>query len=174
MPRGVVLWPDANTAAVVRHLWDAMGDRGLPSLSTHTHGLHKPHCSLTVAEELPADEALGAVGVVPAQPIPLLVGAVSVFPPNGVLVLACVANQQLLTEQRRVHRALASLAVDPWPYYECDAWIPHITLSMGLTPEELAVAIPLVSDRLPIMGTFDRGGVEDGTTGESWPAPTPR
>lgn len=174
MTRGVVLWPDAKTAAAVRYVWDALSDCGLPSLATYTHQLHKPHCSLSVAGDLPVDEALHAIGVVPSQPIPLLVGSVSVFPPNGGLVLACVANQELLTEQRRVHRSLGSLAVDPWPYYEPDAWIPHITLSMGLTPEELATAIPLVLDRLPITGVFDQGGVEDGSTGESWPAPTMR
>jgi hypothetical protein len=41
-----------------------------------------------VAEELSADEALAAVGVVPSQPIPLLIGSVGVFPPNGALFLA--------------------------------------------------------------------------------------
>jgi hypothetical protein len=169
----VVLWPEARAATGVRELWDALSDRGLPSLSTHTHRLHQPHCSLSVAEELPADEALAAVGVVPSQPIPLLVGSVGVFPPNGALFLACVANETLLSEQRRVHRALAPLAVQPWSYFEFNAWVPHITLSMGMTSEELAMAIPLVIDRLPIMGTFDHGGVEDGTTGESWPAPSP-
>jgi hypothetical protein len=142
-------------------------------MATHTHRLHQPHCSLTVAEELPADEALDAVGVVPVRPIPLLVGSVGVFPPGGTLFLACVANQPLLSEQRRVHRAVASTAVKPWPYFEADAWVPHITLSWSLTPTELATAIPLVLERLPIAGTLDHGGLEDGTTGENWPAPSP-
>jgi hypothetical protein len=173
MSRGVVLWPDAKTAAVVRELWAALEDRGVPSLATESHRLHQPHCSLSVAEGLPVDEALDAVGVVPSQRIPLMVGSVGIFPPNGALFLAVVANQALLGEQRRVHRSLANLAAQPWPFFEFDAWVPHITLSMGLTPDELATSTPLVMDRLPIVGAFDRGGVEDGTTGESWPAPSP-
>ncbi len=173
MSRGVVLWPDEKTAAVVRGLWDALSARGLPSLSTHTHRQHQPHCSLTVAEGLPADQALDALGVVPSRPIPLLIGSVGVFPPQGALFLACVANQALLGEQRRVHLAVVPLALEPWPYFEFDAWVPHITLSMGMTSDQLATAIPLVMDRLPLMGTFDHGGVEDGTTGENWPAPSP-
>jgi hypothetical protein len=173
MSRGVVLWPDGQTGAVIRELWDGLSDCGLPSLASHTHRLHQPHCSLSVAEELPADEALAAVGVVPSQPIPLLVGSVDVFPPNGALFLACVANKPLLSEQRRVHRALVRMVVQPWPYFEFDAWVPHITLSMGMTPDALATAIPLVMDRLPITGTFNCGGVEDGTTGDKWPAPSP-
>lgn len=173
MSRGVVLWPDERVASLVRELWNALSDRGLPSLATHTHRVHQPHCSLSVAEELPAADALEAVGTVPSQHIPLLVGSVGVFPPDRALFLACVANQSLLREQRRVHRALAPLAGRPWPFFEVDAWVPHITLSMGMTADDLATAIPLVMERLPMVGTFDRGGVEDGTSGENWPAPSP-
>jgi hypothetical protein len=173
MTRGVVLWPDERTAGVVRELWSGLSDQGLPSLETHTHRRHQPHCSLSVAEELPADEALDAVGVVPARPIPLLIESVGVFPPNGALVLACVVNRALLDEQARVHHALASVLVRPLPHFEAGTWVPHVTLSMGLTSEQLARAIPLVLDRLPITGTLDHGGVEDGTTGEHWPAPPP-
>jgi hypothetical protein len=113
MSRGVVLWLNEPAAGVVRGLWNALSARGLPSVATHTHRLHQPHCSLSVADELPADEALEAVGAVPSQPIRLLVESVGVFPPSGSLFLASVANEQLLSEQRRVHGALASLAVRP-------------------------------------------------------------
>jgi 2'-5' RNA ligase len=173
MSRGVVLWPDEPTAGAIRAVWNALSEAGLPSLATHTHRLHQPHCSLSVAQELPAHEALEAVGVVPSQPIRLRLESVGVFPPSGALFLACVANEQLLTEQRRVHSAVASLALRPWPYFEFNGWVPHITLSMEITSDELATAIPLVLEHLPITGTFDRGGVEDGTTGENWPAPSP-
>lgn len=173
MSRGVVLWTDSASSAAVCDLWQALDDHGLPSLATHTHGRHRPHCSLSVAAELPADEALEAVGTVPDRPIRFLVESVGVFPPAGALILACVASQALLDEQRRVHRAVAPLAVAPWPFFEVDAWVPHITLSMAMTAEQLAAAVPLVLDRLPIRGMFDHGGVEDGTTGERWPAPSP-
>jgi hypothetical protein len=170
MSRGVVLWPDARTTTVVRELWALLSDHGLSSLATHSHRRHRPHCSLSVAEELPAEGALAAVGVLPAAPIPLLVESIGVFPPSGALFLACVANEELLNEQRRVHRATKPLATDPWPYFEFNGWVPHITLSMAISSEELAEAIPLVTERLPISGTFESGGVEDGDTGESWPA----
>jgi hypothetical protein len=126
-----------------------------------------------VAEELSVDDALGAVGVVPSQPIPLLVDSAGVFPPSTALFLACVVTEALVTEQHRVHAAVSPLADRPWPHFERDRWIPHITVSWSLTPGELAVAVPLVLERLPIAGTFDRGGIEDGTTGEYWPAPSP-
>jgi hypothetical protein len=89
------------------------------------------------------------------------------------LFLACVANRFLLDEQRRVYAATTHLAVQPWPYFEPDGWVPHITVSWTLSSAELAAAIPLILERLPISGTFDHGGVEDGTSGENWPAPRP-
>jgi len=157
----------------VRELWDGLNALGLHSLATITHRLHQPHCSLSVAEQLPAGDALQAVGTVPVRPIPLLVESVGVFPSQGTLFLALVANRALLDEQYRIHRAIAPLAVRPWPYFEFDAWTPHITLSWALTPTELGTAIPFVLERLPISGTFDHGGVEDGTTGENWAAASP-
>jgi hypothetical protein len=63
------------------------------------------------------------------------------------------------------------LAVDPWPYYRPGAWTPHVTTCRALTDAQLASALPVVLDALPIEGWLDAGGVEDGTTGERWPAP---
>jgi hypothetical protein len=80
-----------------------------------------------------------------------------------------VVTPEFLDEQRRVHSAVAPHAQQPWPYFEPGAWTPHITLAWSLTPDELAVAVPLVLAQIPIAGTFDCGGVEDGTTGEDWP-----
>lgn len=170
MSRGIVLWPDGDTSHRIRNLWKALSARGLPSLEIHTHRLHQPHCSLKVAADLPAADALAAVGVVPRTTIPLLAESVGVFPPGGALFLGCVVNQRLLREHQRVHEAITPLAIGPWPFFEPDGWVPHITLASSMSPDELAKAIPLVMEHLPIRGTFDRGGVEDGTTGESWPS----
>lgn len=169
MSRGVVVWPDPATSAAIRAIWDELAAQDLPSLATRTHRRHQPHCSLTVAENLPVEEALAAVGAVPARPLRLRVESVGVFPNMGTLFLAPVVNPELLAEQRRVHSAVAPHAQQPWPYFEPGAWTPHITLAWSLTADELAVAIPLVLARIPITGTLDQGGVEDGTTGDNWP-----
>ena len=173
MSRGVVLWPDPDTTLAVREVWEAVAERGLPSLHGHTHRRHRPHCSLSVAEDLEIDRALDAVGELPSRPIPLRVEAVGVFPPGGVLFLSCVVNDQLLREQRRIDRAVGSLMVGSWPYFRPGRWVPHITVAMSATPDDIASALPIILERLPIEGTFDEGGIEDGTTGESWWAPRP-
>jgi hypothetical protein len=169
--RGVVLWPDNDTSDAVRALWRDLEACGLPSLLSHTHGLHAPHLSLTVAEQLPVAETLAAVGPVPTRRIPLLVEAIGVFP-EGALFLAVVTNESLLSEQHRVHRAVRHLAESPWAHFDSGTWTPHITCAWSLDADQLRIAVPRALERLPIRGWLDRGGVEDGTTGEQWPAPT--
>jgi hypothetical protein len=168
--RGIVLWPDSTTSWAIRDLWEALATQGLPSMATHTHGRHEPHVSLIVADHLPVNASLGAVAPVPRQPIRLLIEAAGVFP-GDFLFLACVANKELLDEQRRVHQAIRPLVVDPWPYFEPGTWTPHVTTGWELTRQQLAESLPLVLDHLPIAGWLDRGGVEDGTTGENWTSP---
>jgi hypothetical protein len=165
-----VLWPDITTSRVIRDLWDELETEGVPSMATHTHKLHKPHVSLIVAEHLPVNASLQAVGPVPTEPIRLLIEAAGVFP-GGFLFLACVANVEMLDEQRRVHRAVQPLAVDPWPHFDPGTWTPHVTAGWTLTQRQLAEALPIVLDRLPIEGWLDHGGVEDGSTGEHWASP---
>lgn len=173
MSRGVVLWPDEETGHTIRELWDAVASADLPSMAAHSHRRHQPHSSLIVADHLPASAALSAMESVPTQRIPLLVSAAGVFP-GGTLFLACDPNPPLLIEQHRVHDAVRPLAVTPWPYFTPGHWTPHITVGVGLTAQQLAAALPLVLSRLPIDDWFDNGGVEDGTTGENWPAPNCR
>jgi hypothetical protein len=89
--------------------------------------------------------------------------------PRFSLYLAPVASDELLKEQERVQTAVEPLASRPWPHFEKGAWIPHITTGWFLKEHEMAAALPLVLDALPLLGCLDRGGVEDGTTGENWP-----
>jgi 2'-5' RNA ligase len=162
------LWPDDETRTAIAAVWAALAERGIPSMATHTHGLHQPHVSLFVAEDLPVDEVLGAIGSVPKTAIELRIEAAGVFP-GGLLYLAPVASNELLKEQGRVQTAVEPLASRPWPHFEKGAWIPHITTGWFLNKHEMAAALPLVLDALPLLGCLDRGGIEDGTTGENWP-----
>jgi 2'-5' RNA ligase len=167
--RGIVLWPDEGAEATITRIWVDLAERHIPTLATEGHRRHRPHLSLVVAAELPSDAALRAVGRVPEHRLPFSAESVGIFP-NGTLFLACVMSQGLLDEQRRVHRAVETLTVDPWPYYEPGRWTPHVTIGNGLTPPDMAVSLALLTPRLPITGTFDTGGVEDSSSGDRWVA----
>lgn len=112
------MWPDTAASTTVRQIWNDLAARGLPSLAMRTHRRHQPHCSLTVAEDLPVDETLVAIGAVPSRPLPLHIESVGVFPTMGTLFLAPVVTAEMLAEQRRVHSAVAPHADRPWPYFE--------------------------------------------------------
>jgi hypothetical protein len=68
-----------------------------------------------------------------------------------------------------VHAAVGPYAVAPWPHLAAGQCSPDLTLAMELTAEKVATAIPLVLEHLRVSGWLDRGGIEDGTTGENWP-----
>jgi hypothetical protein len=169
MSRGVVLWPDPDASASIRLIWDALADQGLPSLATMTHQLHRPHVSLIVAEDFPVKPVLHAVGRVPRQSVPLEVENLGIFP-QGVLFLSCIVNRDLLSEHLRIRNVVEPFAVAPWPHSRPNHWVPHVSLGYPYTNEQLASALPIVLEHLPIRGVLDHGGVEDGTTGESWPS----
>jgi hypothetical protein len=167
MSRGVVLWPDEAASLAISDLWKSLEDVGIPTLHSYTHRRHRPHLSLYVAEVLPPEEALSAVVPVPSEPIPLHIENLGLFP-QGVLFLACVPNSKLLEEQVRVRKAVQSLASGPWPFFGEGHWVPHLTISWSLEAAQIARAFPLLSAALPIHGRLDRGGIEDGTTGDHW------
>jgi hypothetical protein len=48
-----------------------------------------------------------------------------------------------------------------------------MTCAYGLTAEQIGQALAIATSHLPIGGHLTSGGVEDGTTGESWPLPGP-
>jgi hypothetical protein len=151
-------------------MWRELTAAGLPSLETHTHGLHQPHVSLVVAEHLDVEAALSAVGAVPAAPIPCRVEAAALFP-GGVLILPLVPNLELLVEQQRVSIALDGLTTGRWGHTQPGVWAPHITCAYSIAADQVADAVAIALKYLPLNGYLVTGGVEDGTTGENWPSP---
>ncbi len=169
MSRGVVLWPDETTSRAVTNLWSVLESEGVPTLASHTHGQHRPHVSLLVGEDLSPPEALGVLPVLPREPLCLVMHSAGVFP-GGVLFLACVPTTPLLEEQERVHRLIVPMTEGPWPYFDPAAWTPHVTVSYALGGGQLGRALPVVLDHLPMEGWLTSGGVEDGGSGDRWPA----
>jgi 2'-5' RNA ligase superfamily len=169
MSRGVVLWPDEETTRAVTSIWRALLARDIPSLASHTHGRHQPHVSLVVGEGLSPHEVLEVLPALPWEPLRLVLNSAGVFP-GGVLFLACVPTVPLLEVQRSVHRLVVPLTERPCAYSIPDIWTPHVTISFGLSGEQLGRALPLVLEHLPIEGWLAGCGVEDGDSGDRWPA----
>lgn len=169
MSRGVVLWPDDDTTRAVTDVWAALEADGIPTLASHTHRRHRPHVSLVVADDLVPASVLEVIGSVPGRSLRLLVNSPGVFP-GGILFFTCVPNVALLEEQHRVHDLVAPMARGLWDHFAPGAWSPHLTNAYDLSDAQVARALPVVLDHLPIEGWLTQGGVEDGDSGERWPA----
>jgi hypothetical protein len=170
MTRGVVLWPDDRTSIGIRSIWNELAANELPSMTTETHRLHRPHVSLIVADRLNIHELLASLGRLPSAPIPLLIESIGLVP-GGHLLLTATPHTGLLAEQDRIHRTAKPFADGARSHYEPGQWLPHLTVARGLTPEQVRRATSLVLPKLPIRGSLISGGIEDGRTGEQWPAP---
>ena len=150
MSRGVVIRFQPEADEQLRAIWTVLATARLPSLSQHTHGRHAPHLSLVVAASMSNERAADAVVGLP-QPRLIDFEAVGYFP-QGVVHLVAVPNRELLDLQRRVPATLllANAMTQPWPASQPGEWSPHVTLAYGVSPQDLAAAVPLITSALPL------------------------
>jgi hypothetical protein len=172
MSRGIVLWPDDDASRAVTDLWTSLEAEGIQTLASRTHRRHRPHVSLVVGEDLSPPGALAVLPLLPRHPLPLILNSVGVFP-GGILFLACVPTPDLLEEQGRVHDLVAPMTEGLWSHFVPGAWTPHVTISYDLGGDQLGPALSITLGHLPIEGRLASGGVEDGGSGERWPAGEP-
>ncbi len=166
MAHAIEMFFDARADAAVRALWQQLADAGLPSLATRTHGRHRPHVSLTVAESLDRADLAPVQSALAGQLPTVLLDVLGTFPgTEGALFLGAVVTGDLLTLHARLHQALAGQPVTHWPYYRPGRWVPHCTLAQGLGRDEIATAFRLLHGYQPIRARVSSVGVTDTRTG---------
>ena len=79
-------------------------------------------------------------------------------------------TQRPVVPDQRVHRLVGPLGTGVWPFLAEGEWMPHVTCGWDISDDQFAQAAALATKWLPIHGWLDHGGVEDGATGENWPA----
>lgn len=127
--------------AAVRELWSRLEDAGLSSLAARSHGRHRPHITLAVAEHLEMDDRAHNLlerisGTELAMPV---LGA---FPgEKTVLFLGVITNSALLDTHAALHAAITAGSAGLWDHYRPGNWVPHCTLAMDLSAPELMRAI---------------------------------
>ena len=71
---------DRDTDRAVRQLWAQLEARGIPTLLTHTHGIHVPHVSYAVYRTFDVEAVLESVAALPpGAPTALRFDAVGLF-----------------------------------------------------------------------------------------------
>jgi len=141
--QSVELVLDEQLDALVRADWDALAAAGLPSQARHRSPSNRPH--VTLAARAAIDDSLGpAMALALGElPIPLRLGALSVFGRDRfVLVRAVVPDIGLLQRQALLGDVLGR--DDELPYMRAGHWVPHVTLAHRVTSEQVALALSLL------------------------------
>ena len=148
-------------------MWANLEARGVRSMATTTHGRHRPHVSLAVAETITLAQASAAVEPLrTANDLSLRLGSVAVFPGRaGVLYLSVVPTVRLLSLHRDVHALLMGVGVESGRHYLPDVWVPHCTLAQGLSIDEVTTAVRAVKRLRPTLADVVSVGVVDSDTG---------
>lgn len=138
---------DEASETRVRAVWQRIAAAGLPS-TLLAHG-HTPHVSLAVAEDLDPLAFAPVLAAFAASEPALsirLASAATFATAEGVLFLGVVATRVLLERHERFHSRFERAARGAWPYYRPGHWVPHCTLTTGLTPKQLGAALELCAE----------------------------
>jgi hypothetical protein len=165
----VCLLFDRAADRAVRQLWTQLEEGGIPTLLTHTHGVHVPHLSYAVYRTFDVDAVLGAVASLPpACPTTLRFDAVGLFRRRrGALIAASTVD--LLRRQEAVVAAGEAAGADLHRYYRPGQWVPHCSLSTGVHRRDMPVMTTAAFDILPLEVKVASAALVDSSTGRQWP-----
>jgi 2'-5' RNA ligase len=148
MADDVELLLDPASDLVLHGDWDALEAEDLPNQGRHPSFSNAPHITLAAAPRIDDRYDVDLAAAVEGPALTLLTAGLLVFPGRRKFVLArhVVADAAVSALHRRVWFALEEVA-DPVPTTIRGAWTPHITISHGLTAEQLAAALVILRNR---------------------------
>jgi 2'-5' RNA ligase len=135
---------DEESDRRVRAVWQRIADAGLPQPMLELPGA-KPHVSLTALERLADPGAFAArLAELAASEPPLAIrmaSAATFATAEGVLYLGVVATRELLELHARFYAHFERELQSANPWYRPSQWVPHCTLSLGLTGHQIGAAL---------------------------------
>jgi 2'-5' RNA ligase len=141
--QSVELVLDEGLDALVRGDWAALAAAGLPSQERHRAPSNRPHITLAARSVIDAGLEQAMAGALGSFPLPVRLGALSVFGgARFVLVRSVVPDLELLRRQVALGDVLG--AEGQLPYMRTGHWVPHVTLAHRMTPEQVALALSVL------------------------------
>lgn len=169
MALAVCLLFDARGEAAVRKLWRRLEDEGVPTLLSHTHGVHVPHLSYAVLRTYDVDKVADALSLLPDEgPTTLHFDAFGMFRRSRTWLVPAV-TAEVARRHERVIEAVESTGADLHRHYQPGVWVPHCTLAPRTTLERLPTIASAVFDVLPLVTTVDRAALIETGTGDQHP-----
>jgi 2'-5' RNA ligase len=147
MPYALELALDDRAARAVRRAWEELADAGITYM---VRSGARPHVSLGVWDTIDrvAFEAELARFAVETMPVPITLATVGRFSAD-VVYLAPIVTAGLIELHADAHRRFAPHGAAPWQHYAPGAWVPHCTLALDLTGQQLETALR-IAGRTPL------------------------
>ena len=143
---------DEETDTFFRSLWQKVKGAGIPSPLLDRGAT--PHLTLSFGNEVNTKRLVPALSkILEDKPAPKLVFvSLATFSNDyGVLFFAPVVTSELLALHREVEREMSRHASSTNALYKAGRWVPHCTITMKLSPEQLLEGFKLLGDvQLPI------------------------
>jgi len=151
MVHSIELVFDPDTEALVRHIWDALRENGIPSQAPAS----RPHATLTVAERIDPDVDGLLAALADRFPFPCRIGAPLFFGrAKVVLARLVVPTTALLNVHAEVHRlCLPHLHPRPLDNALPDEWTPHMTMARRVIPAQMGRAVRIAGKPSEITGS---------------------
>ncbi|WP_242430893.1 MULTISPECIES: 2'-5' RNA ligase family protein [Rhodococcus] len=144
MVQSVELLLDPVSESAVRAQWQLLADAGLPSQASHHSPSNRPHITLFVAREIPAEVDELLVRRFSAPDFEVRLGGYVVFGGKQmVLARSVVPSRALLHLHREIAESTVGSTALP-AHVEPGAWTPHVTLARRVEPARLGEAIALL------------------------------
>lgn len=169
MALAVCLLLDDPADRAVRRLWQRLEVAGVPSMPSHTHGLHVPHLSyvsLLRSDRAAVTEALA--GLPEREPVELCFDGLGTFRRSRCWLAPALAPT-LGERQEAVVAAVQATGAVVHRNYVPGVWTPHLTLAPRLHLADLPTVAALVYDVLPLTATVTRVALVDTSTGARYP-----
>ena len=171
MALAVCLLFDREADRAVRQLWTRLEEHGIPTLLTHTHGVHVPHVATVVYRTFDVHAVLAAVAALPVAvgPTTLHFDAVGLSAATG-----CAGRSPDGPPARRQEAVVAAgvaVGADLHRYYRPGEWVPHCSLSTGVRRRDMPVMSTAAFDILPLEATVASAALVDSSTGQRWALP---
>jgi 2'-5' RNA ligase superfamily len=160
VPLALEIYLDAEANRRLTDLWYLLEKHGVPSRMLVAG--YRPHVSLAVVREVRRPQVLVHELAPTLRGLSFELSTAGTFVGAGVLFLATIDRPALREAHATALRQLEPFVSGLDPLYEPAQWVPHCTLSFGLTRDELDRAVALCERALsPIAAVASSVGIAD-------------
>jgi len=113
----------------------------------------RPHISLALYEDLNQNELIEQVSSFAKRPCPLSItmAFLGIFPSSeSVIFFVPKVTPELLAFHADFLHFMEIYHPNLSPYYDVPSWVPHCTLGIHLTPDELTTAVRVLKELAPL------------------------